>query len=48
MRRLSQKGMTYFHIQFNPADILYLQIPNHSPYVPLGEFVIMRNHMHGI
>lgn len=30
------------------ADILWYEIPNHSPHVKLGEFVVMPNHIHGI
>jgi REP element-mobilizing transposase RayT len=30
------------------ADILWHEIPNHSKYVELGDFVVMPNHIHGI
>ncbi|QQX75540.1 MULTISPECIES: transposase [Aequorivita] len=30
------------------ADILWHEIPNHSKFVSLGEFVVMPNHIHGI
>jgi putative transposase len=30
------------------ADILWHEIPNHNPFVDLGDFVVMPNHMHGI
>lgn len=30
------------------ADILWHEIPNHAPYVELGDFVVMPNHIHGI
>lgn len=30
------------------ADLLWHEIPHHSPYVALGEFVVMPNHIHGI
>ncbi len=30
------------------ADIFWHEIPNHSPFVELGEFVVMPNHIHGI
>lgn len=30
------------------ADILWNEIPNHSQFVSLGEFVVMPNHIHGI
>jgi len=30
------------------ADILWHEIPNHSPFVDLGDFVVMPNHIHGI
>ncbi len=30
------------------ADILWHEIPNHSPFVELGDFVVMPNHVHGI
>jgi putative transposase len=30
------------------ADLLWYQIPNHAPFVELGEFVVMPNHIHGI
>ncbi len=30
------------------ADILWHEIPNHSSFVELGDFVVMPNHIHGI
>ncbi|RMG19803.1 MAG: transposase [Bacteroidetes bacterium] len=30
------------------ADILWHEIPHHSPFVQLGDFVVMPNHVHGI
>jgi REP element-mobilizing transposase RayT len=30
------------------ADVLWHEIPHHSPLVKLGEFVVMPNHIHGI
>tara|TARA_R110000751_G_scaffold12330_3_gene42353 strand:+ start:23015 stop:23545 length:531 start_codon:yes stop_codon:yes gene_type:complete len=30
------------------VDILWHEIPNHSKFVSLGEFVVMPNHIHGI
>ncbi|WKN45189.1 transposase [Tunicatimonas pelagia] len=30
------------------ADILWHQIPYHAPFVELGDFVVMPNHVHGI
>lgn len=30
------------------ADILWHEIPNHSAFVKLGNFVVMPNHIHGI
>jgi hypothetical protein len=30
------------------ANHLWYEIPNHFPYVQLGEFVVMPNHIHGI
>jgi REP element-mobilizing transposase RayT len=30
------------------ADILWHEIPNHSPFADLGDFVVMPNHIHGI
>ncbi|SHM45493.1 REP element-mobilizing transposase RayT [Cyclobacterium lianum] len=30
------------------ADILWYEIPNHSKFVELGDFVVMPNHIHGI
>jgi len=30
------------------ADILWHGIPNHAPFVELGDFVVMPNHIHGI
>ena len=30
------------------ADILWHEIPHHAPYVELGDFVVMPNHIHGI
>ncbi len=30
------------------ADIFWKQIPNHFPFVELGAFVVMPNHVHGI
>jgi REP element-mobilizing transposase RayT len=30
------------------ADILWHEIPNHAPFVELGDFVVMPNHIHGI
>ena len=30
------------------ADILWHEIPNHDPFVELGDFVVMPNHIHGI
>lgn len=30
------------------VDILWHEIPNHSPFVELGDFVAMPNHIHGI
>jgi REP element-mobilizing transposase RayT len=30
------------------ADILWHEIPNHSKFVELGDFVVMPNHIHGI
>jgi len=30
------------------AEELWFEIPNHYPYVRLGEFVVMPNHIHGI
>ena len=30
------------------ADILWHEIPNHSKFVSLGEFVVMPNHIHGL
>ncbi len=30
------------------VDILWHEIPNHSKYVELGDFVAMPNHIHGI
>ena len=39
-------------MQFSPmgviADILWHEIPNHSEFVELGDFVVMPNHIHGI
>jgi len=40
------------HMQFSNvgliADILWHEIPNHSKFVELGDFVVMPNHIHGI
>jgi REP element-mobilizing transposase RayT len=30
------------------ANDCWMQIPNHFPFVKLGQFVIMPNHVHGI
>ena len=30
------------------AEKFWIEIPNHFPFVELGEFVIMPNHVHGI
>jgi len=30
------------------ADTLWREIPNHFPFIDLGEFVVMPNHFHGI
>ena len=30
------------------ANIFWLEIPNHFPFVELGAFVVMPDHMHGI
>lgn len=30
------------------ADVFWHEIPNHSQFVSLGEFVVMPNHIHGI
>ena len=30
------------------ADILWYEIPNHAPFVELGDHVVMPNHIHGI
>ncbi|MEZ4984907.1 MAG: transposase [Saprospiraceae bacterium] len=30
------------------ADVLWHQIPHHAPFVELGAFVVMPNHIHGI
>src|SRR5690554_6803788 len=30
------------------ADMLWHEIPNHSKYAELGDFVVMPNHIHGI
>ncbi len=30
------------------ADVFWHEIPNHSPFVELGDFVVMPNHIHGI
>ena len=30
------------------ADVLWHEIPNHSKYAELGDFVVMPNHIHGI
>jgi REP element-mobilizing transposase RayT len=30
------------------ADLLWQEIPHRHPYVKLGEFVLMPNHLHGI
>lgn len=30
------------------ADIFWHEIPNHAPFVELGDFVVMPNHIHGI
>ena len=30
------------------VNILWYAIPNHSPFVELGDFVVMPNHIHGI
>ena len=30
------------------ADIIWHQIPHHAPFVELGDFVVMPNHVHGI
>ncbi|SHM42249.1 hypothetical protein SAMN04488057_101404 [Cyclobacterium lianum] len=30
------------------ADILWHEIPNHAPFVELGDFVVMPDHIHGI
>ena len=30
------------------ADIIWHQIPHHAPFVALGDFVVMPNHIHGI
>ncbi|HAQ19254.1 MAG TPA: transposase [Prolixibacteraceae bacterium] len=30
------------------ADVFWHEIPNHSPNVELGQFVVMPNHIHGI
>ena len=38
--RLSRTGVV--------ADILWHQIPHHAPFVELGDFVVMPNHIHGI
>ena len=38
--RLSRTGVI--------ADIVWHQIPYHAPFVELGDFVVMPNHVHGI
>jgi hypothetical protein len=38
--RLSETGII--------AHKFWMEIPNHFPFVKLGEFIIMPNHMHGI
>ena len=30
------------------ADVVWHQIPHHAPFVELGDFVVMPNHVHGI
>lgn len=30
------------------ADVLWHEIPTHAPFVELGDFVVMPNHIHGI
>ncbi|HSO88281.1 MAG TPA: hypothetical protein VLQ91_17135, partial [Draconibacterium sp.] len=30
------------------ANVFWFEIPNHFPFVKLGEFVVMPNHVHGI
>ena len=30
------------------ADILWHEIPHHAPFIELGDFVVMPNHVHGI
>jgi REP element-mobilizing transposase RayT len=30
------------------ADVLWHEIPHHDPFVELGDFVVMPNHLHGI
>lgn len=30
------------------ADILWHEIPHHQPFVELGDFVVMPNHLHGV
>jgi len=30
------------------VDVLWHEIPHHSPFTELGEFVVMPNHLHGI
>lgn len=30
------------------ANILWHEIPNHAPFVELGDFIVMPNHIHGI
>ena len=38
--RLSRTGVI--------ADVVWHQIPHHAPFVELGDFVVMPNHVHGI
>ncbi len=44
--------IAYGKMQLSPtgiiADILWHEIPHHHPFVELGDFVVMPNHVHGI
>src|SRR5690606_3045273 len=43
-----QKGKSVLSPLGPIADVLWHEIPYHAPFVELGDFVVMPNHVHGI
>ncbi len=45
---LIESGVMHYSESGSVAEKLWLEIPEHFPFVQLSEFVIMPNHVHGI